>query len=270
MSNFSQRLITGTVYVLLIFFSLIFHPLAFGLLTILFNFIAIGEFVKMSLPNTKNGVYVIQIANSILLLVSVIFIHLKLDIDFIFISSLILVILFLIGALFSNAENPVQRLYVNMLALIYITVPLILINFVSARANTSGIPFVLAMFVIIWANDTFAYLFGIAFGKHKIFKRISPKKSWEGFFGGLIMVVVASFLFNYLYPQFGLLHWSLFGLITAIAAVMGDFIESMFKRTYGVKDSGSIMPGHGGILDRIDSLLIAAPAVYIFLNFMIK
>jgi phosphatidate cytidylyltransferase len=270
MSNFSQRFITGTVYVLLIFFSLIFHPLAFGLLTIIFNFIALGEFVRMALPDIKKGVLMAQITHSLLLLITVVLIHLKFDANFIFISGLLLLIYLLIIALFIKTENPVQNLSVNILSLIYITFPLILINFVSATASASGIPYVLAMFVIIWTNDTSAYLFGIAFGKHKIFERISPKKSWEGFFGGLIMIVIASVIFNYLFSAFGLLNWLLFGLITAIASVMGDFIESMFKRTYGVKDSGSFMPGHGGILDRIDSLLLAAPVVYIFLNFIVK
>lgn len=270
MSNFSQRLITGSIYVSLIFFSLIIHPLAFGLITVLFSFIAIGEFVKMSLSVTRKELLVSQVLHSILLLLALILILLKIDTKYIFVAGLFLTIYFLVRALFLKNENPVHQLSVNMLALGYITLPLILINLVSATANISGIPYVLAMFFIIWTNDTFAYLFGIAFGKHKIFERISPKKSWEGFLGGLMMTVVASLIFHFIYPSFGLHNWLLFGLITAIAAVMGDFIESMFKRTYGVKDSGSIMPGHGGILDRIDSLLLAAPAVYIFLNFIIK
>jgi phosphatidate cytidylyltransferase len=103
-----------------------------------------------------------------------------------------------------------------------------------------------------------------------MFERVSPKKSWEGFAGGLIMTVGASFIFYKFFPFFGYSNWMIFGLLTALAAVFGDFIESMLKRTAGIKDSGDILPGHGGILDRIDSLLFAGPVIYIFLNIILK
>lgn len=270
MSNFSQRLLTGTVYVLLIFLSLIFNSIAFGLLTVVFTFIAIGEFLRMSMPDLKNGRFVNQLVHSLIVLATVFISYFQFSTRYILVIGLVASIFFFIKALFQKNNNPVQSLSMNILAFAYITIPLILINFTSDMSANYDIPFVLIMFVIIWANDTFAYLFGIAFGKHKIFERISPKKSWEGFIGGLLMVVVATIIINYLYPKFGHLNWVLFGLIASVASVLGDFIESMFKRNFGVKDSGSILPGHGGILDRIDSMLLAAPAIYIFLNFILK
>lgn len=270
MSNIWQRIITGTIYITLIVFSSLIHPLIFGVLTIAFNYIAVIEFSSISGISINKRITKAAIATSLLILFSVIIIYLNADYNYIILSAIVLSIYFFVNALYQKEVNQVNTLPINLLIFIYITVPLILINLILSISGDTGIQYVLAMFFIIWTNDTFAYLFGISLGKHKMFERISPKKSWEGFFGGLLMVVVAAFILNYIYPSAGLIHWVLFSIITAIASVIGDFIESMFKRAYGVKDSGSILPGHGGILDRIDSLLLASPAIYIFLNFALK
>jgi len=267
MSNIWQRIFTGSIYIALIIFSLLAHPLAFGTLTIAFNYIGIVEFSNISGAGNRHKV---AVSTSLLILLSVITIYFKANHSYILLLSLLLAMYFFVDALFKKDEKSVNLLSINILMFVYITIPLIIINLIVSTAIITGIQYVLAMFLIIWTNDTFAYVFGVLFGKHKIFERISPKKSWEGFFGGLLMVAISALLLNYFYPSAGLPYWILFGLITAVASVIGDFIESMFKRTYKVKDSGSILPGHGGILDRIDSLLFASPAIYIFLNFVTK
>ena len=119
------------------------------------------------------------------------------------------------------------------------------------------------MFIVIWANDTFAYLTGMAIGKNKMFERVSPKKTWEGFAGGLVVSLVFGFFLHRFIHNINLTPWLVTVALIAISSVIGDFIESLFKRTAGIKDSGKIMPGHGGILDRIDSLLFVAPILYI-------
>ena len=122
----------------------------------------------------------------------------------------------------------------------------------------------LAFISIIWINDVFAYLVGVTLGKHRLCERISPKKSWEGFFGGLIGAVGAAVLLGYIFEG-NLVIWGGLGLVTALAGVAGDLVESLFKREAGVKDSGRMMPGHGGFLDRFDALYLAAPFALFYL-----
>ena len=124
----------------------------------------------------------------------------------------------------------------------------------------------LLAFVMIWMNDTGAFLVGCTIGKHRLFERISPKKSWEGFWGGLVFSVLSGVAYYYFVDQAqGLPFYVILGVIASIFATFGDLVESMFKRSIGVKDSGNLIPGHGGILDRIDSLLFVLPATALYL-----
>jgi phosphatidate cytidylyltransferase len=172
-----------------------------------------------------------------------------------------------ISELFRRKKNPVLNIAAFLMGHIYIVLPFVCINMIE---NDHKI-FVLAFFVMIWASDTGAYLVGITIGKHKMFERVSPKKSWEGFFGGMIFVLITGSVF-YRITQAGnseLLNWwqwLVFALLVFIFGTLGDLVESLFKRSLQVKDSGSIMPGHGGILDRFDSVILAAPVVFVFLN----
>lgn len=143
--------------------------------------------------------------------------------------------------------------------LIYLILPFVCMIMLSENMNRFGLPALLILFIIIWANDTFAYLVGTAIGENRILEKISPKKSWEGLIGGIIL----SLALLCALMEMSILSWSPGLLISAffvvVAGTLGDFLESKLKRDAGVKDSGKIMPGHGGILDRIDSLLLAAP-----------
>ena len=124
----------------------------------------------------------------------------------------------------------------------------------------------LAVFVTIWVNDTGAYLVGVTLGKHRLFERISPKKSWEGFIGGALFALLSGYIFSLFIPEINLLNWMIFSELIVIFGTFGDLTESLIKRTLEVKDSGNIIPGHGGLLDRFDSMLLAAPVIYLFLN----
>ncbi len=137
-------------------------------------------------------------------------------------------------------------------------------------AETYHKELVLAFFVIIWVDDTFAYLSGMLLGKHKLFKSISPNKTWQGTIGGAIFSLVAAWIFSIFSPWLDVTTWLAFASVLIIFGTFGDLVESMFKRRLGIKDSGDIMPGHGGILDRLDSVLIAAPFIFVFIILVIK
>jgi phosphatidate cytidylyltransferase len=153
--------------------------------------------------------------------------------------------------------------------------PLSLLNLLVFSPADAGVVvyypvFVLALFIFIWINDTGAYLVGILFGKHRLFERISPKKSWEGFFGGLLFTTASSFVFAYFEPEISYYHWMGISLVVVVFGVWGDLVESLIKRTLEVKDSGKAIPGHGGFLDRFDSLLLAVYAVLFYVQLFIR
>jgi phosphatidate cytidylyltransferase len=124
---------------------------------------------------------------------------------------------------------------------------------------------IIGFFILLWTNDTAAYLTGITFGKHRLFERLSPKKSWEGFLGGLIGTIGMGYLISGWLGVVDKPGWIIISVIVSVAGTYGDLIESMLKRSIGVKDSGTIMPGHGGFLDRFDSVVISFPMVYLYI-----
>ena len=153
----------------------------------------------------------------------------------------------------------------KFLAFAYVLIPFILIQLIVTKEDQQNwnSNLILFMFILTWTFDTFAYLFGVRFGKHKIMPSISPKKSWEGFGGGFVFTIITSYL-SYSYFKFEDIRIPLIiSIILPFTATLGDFIESHYKREAGVKDSGNLIPGHGGILDRMDSFMITIPAIYI-------
>jgi phosphatidate cytidylyltransferase len=173
-------------------------------------------------------------------------------------------LVFLSLELFKKGNWQIKGLAYRIIGYLYILMPLILLNYLNIKAELINSKIVLVVFILVWVNDTFAYITGMLIGKHKLFERITPKKTWEGFIGGLLATIIAAWLLAPFAGAKHLLHWGIAAFFIGISAVFGDFIESFFKRKAGVKDSGNIMPGHGGILDRIDSLLFVFPVVYIY------
>ena len=181
---------------------------------------------------------------------------------------LLLVPMLFICELYRKGVNPLANIAATLLGVFYVALPLSLMLYMPLIGSTAWNPWVLiAYIVIVWSNDVFAYLFGMTFGRHRLFERLSPKKSWEGFVGGLAGAVVAGVVAAHLMEQ-SMVVWAALALLISVTAVLGDLAESMFKRAADVKDSGALIPGHGGVLDRFDALLLSAPFVFVYMLFV--
>ena len=195
----------------------------------------------------------------------------------VFIPYLITLVYLMVAELYLKHEDPINDWAYTMMTQLYIALPFSLLNALAFHLTPEGeviydpvLP--LCMFVFLWINDAGAYICGSLLGKHKLFPRISPGKSWEGSIGGGILVMLIAASIPYLLEQFSLLtvnysplQWSGLGLVIVVFGTWGDLIESLFKRTLGIKDSGNVLPGHGGMLDRFDSSLLAIPAAVVYI-----
>ena len=172
-----------------------------------------------------------------------------------------------IAELYRKKENPLGNIAVTLGGILYAAVPLALLPFIGIQYGENGIiyrPWIILNYIfIVWSNDIGAFLTGCAWGRHRLFERISPKKSWEGFAGGVIAAIGVGVLAGWL-QEGSLLLWGGLGAVVAVSGVWGDLVESMFKRSVGIKDSGRMMPGHGGFLDRFDAMLLSAPFVFVY------
>ena len=267
MKKLLTRTLTGLIYVGIILASLLTHPLVLAFTSTFIVAMAIKELrpllTKTEMPNYWFFLTIFSFLAAVLLVY-----YLRNQVSLI---PLLLILIFtLTGAVFAKIKPVTNYWITTSFTILYIVIPIYLLNLIHEISISEGVPFSLSIFILIWTNDTFAYLTGMAFGRHKLFERISPKKTWEGLFGGILMTLVATYVLYHFYPDFGIVKWLIFGFLTSIAAVFGDFIESLLKRSANVKDSGSLLPGHGGILDRIDSLLLVVPVIYVFLLLIIK
>lgn len=174
--------------------------------------------------------------------------------------------------LFSGERRSFQNAGLNLLGIFYISIPIGLLHiivFLQSNTHSSWFPgninAVFGLLLLIWTNDTFAYLIGSLIGSHKMFPSVSPKKSWEGFFGGLIFSLIVGWLLSMWLTTLPLKDWLVFAVIATVVGTAGDLFESMIKRNLGLKDSGKIMPGHGGFLDRFDAFIFCIPFVFAYL-----
>lgn len=176
-----------------------------------------------------------------------------------------------ISELYVKSTKPFENIAITLLGIVYLTIPFSLTSVLVFDAGNYDFRLLLSLFIFIWANDVGAYCFGSTLGrlgKHKLFERISPKKSWEGFFGGVLMALLAAFILSSMWAErTGILeyHWYIIAVIIAVVGTFGDLAESMLKRSVGVKDSGNLMPGHGGILDRFDGVLLSFPCAVAYI-----
>ena len=276
MNNFIARTITGILFVATIVVCFL-NPTAMIFLFALVTGLTVWEFT--GLVNDRSGVAV----NRFISTVAGVYFFLAMagtcsgfTSSTVFIPYLITIIYLLVAELYAKQEDPIHDWAYTMMSQMYVVLPFSLLNMLAFRAAPDGIMYVytlpLSVFVFLWVNDTGAYCCGSLFGKHKLFPRISPGKSWEGRIGGGVFVIAAAALVWYLTDTYdmnptgmGMWEWMGLGLTVVVFGTWGDLVESLFKRTLGIKDSGNILPGHGGMLDRFDSSLLAIPAAVVYL-----
>lgn len=283
MKNFIVRAITGVLFVL-VMLTCFLKPQAMVLLFALITGMSVWEFT--GLVNDREGIQVnrfICTAAGVFLFFAVSGFCSDLTPSSVFIPYLLTIIYLFISGLFTRNEDPVLDWAYAMMSQMYIALPLSCISVLAFRAMPTGevtynmlLP--VSIFIFLWMNDTGAYCTGSLIGKHKLFPRVSPGKSWEGSVGGAIIVVFFACLMSWvdethLLESFGAtaetglsqLEWIGLGIVVVIFGTLGDLVESLFKRTLGVKDSGNVLPGHGGMLDRFDSSLMAIPAAVVYI-----
>lgn len=264
-SPFLTRTLTGILFVAVMVGGILYSPFTCALLFLLITVLSVWEFT--GLVNTSDDVQV----NRLITTLAAVCLYLGIwgyearinSAVPLFAPWLLSMIYLMIAELYLQRERPLNNWAYAMWAQIYVALPFSLTALLATSADRLVI--VLCIFVFLWCSDTGAYCCGSLFGRHKLFLRVSPGKTWEGSIGGGVLTLVASQLVAVYVPVLTFLQWAGFALVVVIFGTWGDLVESLFKRQLGVKDSGHILPGHGGMLDRFDSSLLAIPACIVYL-----
>jgi phosphatidate cytidylyltransferase len=288
MNETLKRSLSGAVYIILLIASILYSTESFILLFGVFLVIAAYEFCALVQLKKIIPLLLVFVSYTVIALLSYyrletewylnesLGVNTRLDVDIQLLNTILLLITLFVSIkcivfLFDDKVQSITTVSKYLYLVGYIILPFVFITKISFGIKDYNPKIIIGLFIIIWTNDTFAYIVGKSIGKTKLFERISPKKTIEGFVGGVVFAVLAGYLISKLYikpnPSFSdksILIWTIIALLAGVFGTIGDLIESKFKRIAGVKDSGKIMPGHGGILDRLDSVIFVAPIVFLF------
>lgn len=273
MKTIITRTISGLVFIILIIGSIFLGPFTFGFVFLVFLVLGMMELLNMIKIAGYNPATVPVIVTAILIYdVVLLYIWGYFPVSWVAAGVPLLFLIF-IFELYRKSDTPIQNIGLGFLAVFYVAIPFALMNFFFYPGMDTSVPvkgILMGFFFIIWVNDTFAYLTGMAIGKHKLFERISPKKTIEGSLGGFVFGLAAAYILSLIFSELNLYEWLGLAAVIMIFGTFGDLVESMFKRSTNIKDSGNIMPGHGGILDRFDSVLMASPFVFVYLMIVLN
>lgn len=263
-----KRAIFGAIYVAVIVAGILCGPFCFLIMLLLLSTLSVNEFLTMvdREPENPSDATVCMLLRSLDCVGAAVLIVTAWT-DMLFLPGIVTYIIYLIMRLtiqlWVHNRDAIRSISSSFMAQLYIALPIAMMNFIYHVSPH----LLLLLFILVWVNDTFAYLVGCNFGRHRLWERISPKKSWEGFWGGLVMTAATAALCGLLWRgYFGgytIAFMTVIGITVSVAGTIGDLVESLLKRTVGVKDSGNLIPGHGGILDRIDSILLVIPTVLV-------
>ena len=271
-SNLVKRSVTGILFVVVMVGCILAGPIPFAVLFALITALAVREF--SSLANAYGGVRVnvaiTSLGGAYLFLGAMACCTLASNAR-VFLPYVALLLYLLVSELYLKRKDPVGNWAYTVLSQVYVAMPFSLLCMLAFRVDPAASSVVyepllpLSVFVFLWLSDTGAYCVGSLLGRHRLFERISPKKSWEGSIGGAVFAVAASLVFARFCPFMSWGQWVGLSVVVVVFGTWGDLTESLLKRHYGIKDSGNILPGHGGLLDRFDSSLMAIPAAAVYL-----
>ncbi len=271
MKNIIVRSLTGSILVISVVGTILLGEIYFAALFFLITILGTYEFYKMFHHSKYRPQLILGTIISIILYTILVLIANRIlpPISLSFVVALLFVIP--IRELYRQSEEAIPNIALSIFGILYVGLTFGMMNllFFPGKMGIETYHFILAFFIILWTSDTFAYLSGISFGKHKLFERISPKKSWEGFFGGLIAAILAAYILSIFFKDINSIAWIGYAFVVVISGVYGDLIQSMFKRSLGLKDSGKILPGHGGILDRFDAVFVAIPIAIAYIMLIV-
>jgi phosphatidate cytidylyltransferase len=264
MSNLAKRSITGLLFGIVVLGSIFYGPYTQIAIFSLFMLLGLIEYYSLFDQHP-----IVKISKEIGVFIGVFIFSLLVGISLKILPIISITIIFplfftlILNELWKKQENPIINISVLVFGIIYIVIPFYLTIDLNLR-DTSDLPLIVGMFLLIWTNDCFAYCIGRLLGKRKLFERISPNKTWEGAIGGIIFTLILGYIIGAYINKGEELFWMVSALIIAPCSIYGDLLESLFKRSLNIKDSGTILPGHGGILDRFDAALFAIPFFYLW------
>jgi phosphatidate cytidylyltransferase len=280
MSNFWARTITGLSMVFILLAALWFSGWVFAVIFMVITVLGLWEFYGLiTTENCQPQKYYGTFAGAFLYLTASLMYLIPwtlsdAEVHFLalipFLITMPLILLTFIIEIYRNKQNPLVNISTTILGFLYIAMPFSLLVYFSKpdMFHAFGMPVILVgYFAFTWIYDTIAYLYGKQFGRHKFFERISPKKTWEGTIAGAVVTLLTAFVLHFLVPDLPLTDWLILAGLVIFFGTHGDLVESLFKRSLNIKDSGTILPGHGGILDRFDTMLISAPFVFLYFFF---
>ena len=277
MKNLRVRTLSGAVLAAVVLGAVIWSQWSFGLLLMALLVVGMSEFYTLAEKQGSHPQRIVGlVAGAVLFALNFAFV--SDDIEILgsarqaFACGLAFLLLLLpamfICELYRRQGNPAADIGTTLMGVVYVALPFSVMCYIPMIGSDVWNPWVMLFYIfIIWCNDVFAYLVGMSVGRHRLFERLSPKKSWEGFFGGVAGAVVMGLVAARVLDG-GYVAWAGLALVAAVSGVLGDLVESMFKRAADVKDSGALIPGHGGVLDRFDAMLLSAPFVFVYMLFV--
>ena len=278
MKNLRVRTLSGAVLAAVVLGAVIWSQWSFGLLLMALLVVGMSEFYSLAEKQGSHPQRIVGlVAGAVLFALNFAFV--SDDIEILesarqaFACELAFLLLSLpamfICELYRRQGNPAADIGTTLMGVVYVALPFSVMCYIPMIGSDVWNPWVMLFYIfIIWCNDVFAYLVGMSVGRHRLFERLSPKKSWEGFFGGVAGAVVMGLVAARVLDG-GYVAWAGLALVAAVSGVLGDLVESMFKRAADVKDSGALIPGHGGVLDRFDAMLLSAPFVFVYMLFVL-
>ncbi len=270
MKKLLVRVVTGAIFGIVLLASILYNNISFGALFALVTCLAVNEFCNLVHEYKKTTFSTpIAVIGGLYLFLAFFMLDKVANPFMLFVPYLILIAFAFVRELYKKADSPLDNFAYFALSQLYAALPFALLNILTTFGpGKYNYIMPLSIFIFLWCSDSGAYFVGSAIGRTKLFERISPKKSWEGSIGGGILALVAAYVLSLYYPTLGTFEWMGMATVVVVTGTWGDLIESCMKREMGIKDSGNILPGHGGILDRFDSAILAIPSVIIYLHIL--